>query len=173
MSLCVHIFGRVCMHAHTWGFANTRVQSKSRSCQVCQRQKTASVSISLSIYICVWGLASVSAWPPECTLSSNLYSECVSATADRQVTLAEQVEAVAMRSLRPDSGQTRHRPVTKGGPVWWGSQAAGVCVNVYGICLYACCKSWACSPPSIQSLQLQQRATVMWFLSPSSQKLNR
>lgn len=172
MSLCVHIFGRVCMHAHIWRFANARPEQESKLSSV-STPKTASVSISLSIYICVWELASVSAWPPECTLSSDLYSECVSATADRQVTLAEQVGAAAMRSLRPDSGQTRHRPVTKGGPVWWGSQAAGVCVNVYGICLYACCKSWACSPPSIPSLRLQQRATVMWFLSASSQKLNR
>lgn len=172
VSVCTHIWKSLhaCTYMRVCKHARPKQEPKLSSVST---PKTASVSVSLSIYICVWELASVSAWPPECTLSSNLYSECVSATADRQVTLAEQVEAAAMRSLRPDSGQTRHRPVTKGGPVWWGSQAAGVCVNVYGICLYACCKSWACSPPSIQSLRLQQRATVMRFLSPSSQKLNR
>lgn len=38
--------------------------------------------------------------------------------------------------LRPDSGRTWRRRV---------------CVNVYGICLYACSKSRACSPPHLGS----------------------
>lgn len=137
--LCVRIFGRVCTHCtyrrvckHTCPKQESRLSSVSAL-------KTASISISLSIYICVWELASVSAWPPECTLSPDLYGESVSVGCHCWQTghIGRAGGGRSHAILGPDSGQTRHRPVTKGGPVWRGSQAAGVCVNVYGICLYA------------------------------------
>lgn len=73
-------------------------------------------------------------------LSDGLASQwmCVlhTAAADRRVTLAEQVEAAAMRSSAQthDTGRWPKRE----GAVWRGGKAAGVYVNVYGICLYAC-----------------------------------
>lgn len=86
--------------------------------------------------------------PLECTLSLYRYSECVPVCCHCWQTghIGRAGGGCSHAILGLDSGQTRHSAVTKGGPVWWGRQAAGVCVNVYGICLYACSKSWACSP---------------------------
>lgn len=77
--------------------------------------------------------------PPEWRLSSTVDVCLHTATADRQVTLAEQVEAAAMRSSAQtqDKHDTGHVPKGRGA-VWRGRHAAGVYVNVCGICLYAC-----------------------------------
>lgn len=76
--------------------------------------------------------------PPAPWVTAEPQWMCVlhTAAADRRVTQAEQVEAAAMRSSAQthDTGRWPERE----GAVWRGGQAAGVYVNVYGICLYAC-----------------------------------
>lgn len=147
MSVCAHICKTLHASMYRWVCKHTCPKQESRLSSV-STLKTASVRISLSIYICL--CESLHQSQAECTLSSYLHSECVSVHCHCWQTghIGRAGGGCSHAILGPDSGQTRHRPVTKGGPVWWGCQAAGVCVNVYGICLYTRSKSWACSPPS-------------------------
>lgn len=119
---CMHV--QKCTRTHTCSKQESRLSSVSWL-------KTASVSVTLSIYICVWELASVPGLPP-----LGVHGACVSAlcvclyAADRQVTLAEQVEAAAMRSS--ERTQDRH------GPGRWPKEAQSgeaarqlVCVSMF------------------------------------------
>lgn len=124
--------------------ANARAQSYLEAVECVNTESRKCKYIAKCMLLPVRELASVSVRSLDYTLSS--YPRSLS--ADRQLQLAEQVEAAAMRSLdrTQDRHGTGHWP--KGGLVWWGSKAAGVCVNVYGICLYARSKFWACFPQS-------------------------
>lgn len=93
-------------------------------------------NISLSIHKCVWDLVRAPAPAPWVTAEPQWMCVLHAAAADRRVALAEQVGAAAMRSSTQthDTGRWPEQE----GAVWRGGQAAGVYVNVYGICLYAC-----------------------------------
>lgn len=107
MSACTHIWKSLHARRYRWLCKHTRPKQESRLSSV-STLKTASVSISLSIYVCLCESLHQSQPDPECTWACiPTVSVCLStATADRQVTLAEQVEAAAMRSS--DRTQDRH-----------------------------------------------------------------
>lgn len=176
MSVCKHIWSS--LHACTCreGCKHTCPEHESRPLSV-SPLKTASPSIQPSIYICVWELASGPSLTPLSARWSWIWtvSACLrTAAAVRQVTLAEQVEAAAMRSSELDSGQTRHRPVTKGGPVWRDSQAAGVCVSMFmEYAFMPARKSWARSPPPTPRVSGYGRGQrSCGFFQPLFPKLN-
>lgn len=89
-------------------FANTRARSNHKAVKCVNAEGRKCKYIAKFTCLPVRELASVPGWPPpQYTLSSYPHSVCLcSATADRQVQLAEQVEAAAMRSS--DRTQDRH-----------------------------------------------------------------
>lgn len=108
MSVCAHIWKILHACTYRWVCKHTRPKQELRLSSV-STLKTASVSISLSIYICLCESLHQSHPDP---LSGHwarisTVSVCLCpATADRQVTSAEQVEAAAMWSS--DRTQDRH-----------------------------------------------------------------
>ena len=121
---------------------------KRQGCQVCQWWKLqiytcvcmcVCVCVCVRACVCVWDLTSV--WAPNSWVTAELHSGCVSAHGHCWQTghTGRAGGGCGHAILSPDSGQTWHRPLTQGeGVVWRGGQAAGVYVDVYGICLYAC-----------------------------------
>lgn len=126
MSVCAHICKT--LYASMQKSVHTCTKKESTLSSV-STLKTASVSISLSIYICLSESLHQSQadplsayWAHISTVSEYLCT----VTADRQVTLAEQVEAAAMRS----SDRTQDRQWPKGAQSGEAAKQL-VCVSMF------------------------------------------
>lgn len=112
--------------------------------------KAESVSISLSLHVCLWeSLHQSRGDPPPSIRWAHIPTVCACALP----LLTDRSNWQSRWRLQPCDPQTGLRTDTtqatdQRGWVWWGCKTAGVCVNVYGICFYACSKFWACSLPS-------------------------
>lgn len=125
----------------TWMQIHTR-PTKGEGCQACQWQK--SKCKCTTKYIRLSTCESLS------SRASYRQSKCVSVQCHCWQTghIGGAGGGSSHTILAPEPGTDMAQASDQGGPVYWGCQTAGVYVNVYGICLYACSKSWARSLPS-------------------------
>lgn len=135
-----------CMHAVACKYSSQAGVSRLSSLSAL---KTA--NIPLSIYTCVWDLTS--AWALTPGVTAELHSGCVSAHCHCWQTghTGRAGGGCSHAILRPDSGQTWHRPLTggEGGPSGAAARQL-VCMSMFMEYAFMLAhKSWTCSPPSI------------------------
>lgn len=130
-------------------FANARVRSNHKAVKCVNAEGRKCKYIAKFTCLPVRELASVPGWPPPSIRWAHIPTVCACALP----LLTDRSNWQSRWRLQPCDPQTGLRTDTtqatdQRGWVWWGCKTAGVCVNVYGICFYACSKFWACSLPS-------------------------